>query len=133
MSIGLRRAVAAFIAALALVYAVRAVGAAPDAYVYTERDVGRALTEAAQRHGVSRAFLRCIAFYETGGTFDPYAIGDDGRSHGAFQLYEHGLLPTFYAWGYTTPYSPYQAADFVAAWGKRNGWQAWTPVRWGLC
>jgi hypothetical protein len=100
---------------------------------WTDADVSAALTQASSRYGVSRGLLRCIAAWETGFTFDPYTVGDGGLSLGEFQLYRYGLLPTFYAEGWTDPFDPYESAAFTASWIARHGAGAWSPVRLGYC
>lgn len=103
---------------------------------WSDAQVSEALTLASNRHGVSRGLLRCIAFYETGGTFDPSVVGDNGESWGLYQLHRRGLRPTFYAWGYDDAFNPYEAADFTAAYIAeygRAGARHWSPVKRGLC
>lgn len=109
---------------------------AAPAGAWSDEDVSTALTQASNRHGVSRSLLRYIAYYETGGTFDPSVVGDSGNSWGLFQLHRRGLRPDFVALGYDDAFDPYQAADFTAyyiatygQWGARM----WSPVKRGLC
>ena len=84
-------------------------------------------------HSIAYESLVCIVGYETGWTFNPYAIGDGGKSHGVAQLHEKGLLPLFYRWGYSNPYNPYEAVDFLGA-AINHGYKwNWTPVLYGLC
>lgn len=100
-------------------------------HAWEDADVSRALTLAAERHGVSRWYLRCISWHEA--RWDPYAVGDEGQSFGLFQLFKGGLLPNFYARGYRDPFNPYQSADFAASWIRHHGAGAWSVVRVGLC
>lgn len=104
-----------------------------SAFGYEDQDVSWALTEASNRWGVPRSFLRCLAGFETGWTFDPYSVGDQGHSFGLFQLYDRGLLPVFHSWGYTDPFSPYQSSMFAAEYISLHGAGAWSPVKMGLC
>lgn len=75
---------------------------------------------------------RCIVYYETGGTFDPNAVGRAGEQ-GAAQLHPGGLLPDFYAVGYTDPWNPYQAVDYLDWKLAQGAAYNWSPVLRGLC
>jgi hypothetical protein len=91
---------------------------------YTPDDVAAAIHEASVDIGVSEAWLYRTVDCETGGTFDPYAIGKHGEL-GAAQLHPRGELRTFLAWGYSDPFSPYQAVRFMAQefnFGKSGAW-----------
>jgi hypothetical protein len=63
---------------------------------------------------------------ETGGTFNPYAVGDRGQSVGAAQLHARGERSRFYAYGYGNPYNPYEAVEFLALRILAGGASAWT-------
>lgn len=81
---------------------------------YTAEDTLAAIDQASIDTGVPVGRLLPIVRCETGGTFNPYAEGDGGHSHGAVQLNDYGnALPIFYQW-YTDPYDPYQAVYFLA-------------------
>lgn len=91
---------------------------------YTSDDVSAAIEQASQEIGVSAAYLTAVVSCETGGTFDPYSVGHQGEL-GAAQLHPRGLLRTFLAWGYSDPYSPYQAVWFLAqeiSFGRAHAW-----------
>lgn len=45
---------------------------------------------------------------------------------GLFQLHPRGVLPSFYAAGYTDPFDPLQQIAHVAAYTAQNGFGAWT-------
>lgn len=55
---------------------------------------------------------------------NPDAIGAAGE-RGHLQLHPQGLLPLFYAEGYTDPEDPRQAARFSARYMAENGGSAW--------
>lgn len=82
---------------------------------YTAEDTLSAINQASIDTGTPIGQLMSIVRCETGGTFNPYAEGDRGHSHGAAQLNDYGnALSTFYAIGYTDPYDPYQSMYFMA-------------------
>lgn len=91
---------------------------------YTVDDTVLAIDQVAGELGVSRTRLLRVVRCETGGTFDPYAIGRRGEQ-GAAQLASFGELPRFYAWGYDDPFSPYQAVRFLAQ-RLEQGSTAWS-------
>lgn len=91
---------------------------------YTADDTLAAIDEASSEIGVSAALLTRVVRCETGGTFNPYTVGRQGEL-GAAQLHPRGLLPTFYAWGYADPFSPYQSVRFLAqeiTYGHLRAW-----------
>ncbi len=123
---------AALAAALALlILLVVAVSAAEP---YSPEDTFAAIAQAAEAHQVSEAWLTRVVGCETGHLFNPDALGDGGSSHGVAQLndWPTGLLGHFMAQGYTDPYDPYQATDYMARafagdWeGEGIGWWRWS-------
>lgn len=50
------------------------------------------------------------------------AAGEQGIA----QLHPQGLLPTFYAMGYESPYSVWQAVDFIALMFSKGNATAWS-------
>jgi hypothetical protein len=82
------------------------------------------IEERAAAHGVSPGYAVAIANCESNLVWD--AVGDYGRSFGVYQLHDAGLLPVFYAEGYTDPFNVYQSADFATAWIARHGAGAWS-------
>ena len=85
---------------------------------YTIDDVHDALTSATP-------LVRCIVRAETGGTYNPYALGAQGE-RGIAQLHPRGKLLTFYAQGYTNPNNPWQAIEFLEAQLRQGQGNAWT-------
>lgn len=81
--------------------------------VFTPADTLQAIDEASLDSGVPAAWLKRVIGCETGFSFNPYAVGRQGEL-GAAQLHPRGLLPLFYAVGYTDPFDPRQAAHFMA-------------------
>lgn len=77
------------------------------------------------RVGVDPTIGIDIALCEAPG-LNPNAIGDGGRSHGLFQLYDGGLLPDFYALGYNNPYDPQQSSEYSARHIAQNGVGPWS-------
>lgn len=75
---------------------------------------------------------QCIVGYETGWTYYPYSIGAEGEL-GVAQLHPKGMLPVFYAMGYTNPFDPEQAIEFLEIQIIAGNAYHWTPVLWGLC
>lgn len=98
---------------------------APAAQAYTADDTLAAIEQYSAEFDVSYTWLRSIVRCETGGTFDPYAVGRQGEL-GAVQLHPRGELLRFYAWGYDNPLSPFQAVAFLAQRLKQGGARAWT-------
>ena len=113
------------LAALALLLTTSHVRGQEADYVYTPADTLAAIDETAADSGVSWRWLYSIVRCETGGTFNPYAVGRLGEK-GAAQLHPRGELPRFYAYGYDNPYSPYQAVAFLAQRLNEGGARAWT-------
>lgn len=96
---------------------------------WTDADVSAALTQASQKTGVSRSLLRCLSWYES--EWHPYAVGRRGEL-GLFQLLpRRGLLPDFYAAGYTNPFNPYQSSLFAAEMIDAGYGYFWST--WELC
>jgi hypothetical protein len=118
-----------FIAAtlLAAVLDATSVAAAPAAQeaVYTADDTLAAIWQYSLEFDVSYTWLRSIVRCESGGNFNPYAVGRQGEL-GAVQLHPHGELLRFYAWQYNDPFSPWQAVRFLAQRLKQGGARAWT-------
>lgn len=91
---------------------------------YTPDDTLAAIDQASAEVGVSRAFLYRVVRCETGGTFNPYAVGKQGEL-GPVQLHPRGLLPLFYAVGYDDPFNPSESVRFLAQatmWGYASAW-----------
>lgn len=101
---------AVLVAALVMVLATRPAGAHP----YTAEDTRAAVYAAAAETGVSAAWLYRVVKCETAHTWNPYSVGDGGLSEGAAQLHLYGLRSTFYRWGFTDHWNPYQAVSFMA-------------------
>ncbi len=103
----------------------------PPPASFTASDTLIAIDAAAAAHGVPVALLRCLVSVETGGTFNPAAVGDNGQSFGAAQLYTAGLLPDFHARGGLSPFNPYEAVPYMARviaagggpWNWRHAWE----------
>jgi len=93
-------------------------------YTYTSYDTHAAMD-------MHSSLAACIVTYEVGGVgYDPYAVGAAGEM-GAAQLHPQGLYGDFLAQGYTDPYSPYQALDYLDdALDRGLGWN-WTT--YALC
>ncbi|MPZ68583.1 MAG: hypothetical protein GEU71_03540 [Actinobacteria bacterium] len=93
--------------------------------------VEQVIVERAEAHGVSPWALRQTLGCETGWTWNRWAVGASGEL-GIAQLHPYGLLPTFFAYGYSDPYSVWQAVDFTAvmfAQGMATHWSCyWTRV-----
>lgn len=70
------------------------------------------------KRGLDGNFAVQVAQAESG--LNPNAVGDGGRSHGIFQLYDGGLLQDFYAKGYTDPNDARQSAAYTADYISRN-------------
>lgn len=92
-------------------------------------DVQATIREAAARHGVSGDRLVAVARCETGGTFNPNAVGRLGEQ-GIFQLLPvRGLGATFRTMGYSDPFNVWEASDF-AGWAFAHGMSGhWTCAR----
>lgn len=83
--------------------------------------------------------VQCIVSRETGGTFNPYAVGALGEE-GIAQILPAsrggGQWSAFY-YGDWTPldpslrstFNPYQSAEFLRQYGERYGYSAWSTAR----
>jgi soluble lytic murein transglycosylase-like protein len=107
------RAVLHLFALLTVALLVSSAHAQEEPTAFTPADTLAAIDEASADSGISAAWLMRVIRCETGGTFNPYAIGRAGEL-GAAQLHPHGELLRFYAVGYTDPFDPRQAAHFMA-------------------
>ena len=99
--------------------AVLALGTVAFRWQYSVDDSLAALEGASAR-------VWCIAQVES--NYDPNAVGRQGEQ-GLVQLHPGGLLPVFYAWGYTDPWDPWQSRSFLEralAAGYANHWSAVT-------
>jgi hypothetical protein len=112
-------------ASIALIWLSTTVASAHEEYIYTPADTFNALDEVSAELGVSWQRMYLIVRCETGATFDPYSYGR-ARELGVAQLHPRGELPRFYAWGYTDPYSPYQAVRFLGQRLLQGGARAWS-------
>ena len=92
---------------------------------YTADDTLAAIWQYSFEQGVSYASLYRIVKCESGGDFNPYAVGRQGEL-GAVQLHPRGELLRFYAWGYDDPFSPYQSVRFLAQRINQGGARAWS-------
>jgi hypothetical protein len=110
--------------ALAVVLACAAVARAEP---FDAQDTLAAIEQASLSTGVEHAWLYRVVGCETGWTWDPRAVGDYGTSFGAAQLHRGGgELPRFYAFGYTDPFDPYQAVEFMAVEFSAGRARAWS-------
>lgn len=88
-------------------------------------------------HGHNPAESQFAVQVATGeSSLNPKAVGDGGKSHGLWQLYEQGLLPAFYQWANESgqnpdPYDPVATTNFVAEYTKRDpsSWSNWSVAR----
>lgn len=96
---------------------------------FTPEDTLIAIDTESAEQGVSHAVLTQVVGCETGWTFDPASVGDGGLSIGAAQLHRYGLRSTFYAWGYTDPWNPYQAIAFMGRAFNAGMASHWTCYR----
>lgn len=78
---------------------------------FTAADTLAAIDAAAADTGISRRWLYAIVQCES--RLNPYAVGRRGEL-GAVQLLPGGLLPVFYASGYSDPFNPYESVYFLA-------------------
>lgn len=92
--------------------------------VYNPTDSAIAIADAAVAYGISEAWLLATARCEAPG-LNPYAVGRQGEL-GIAQLLPRGELRRFYALGYTNPFNPYEAMDFMAMRFAAGGARAWT-------
>lgn len=95
---------------------------------YTPDDTLQAIEDASGELGVSSAFLYRVVRCETGGTFNPYAVGRQGEL-GPVQLHPRGRLPDFYARGYSNPFDPYEAVRYLAQEALAGRTYAWSCAR----
>lgn len=100
-------------------------GQAQTDEAYTPDDTRAAISQASAEIGVSEAWLYRTVDCETGGTFNPYAVGKRGEL-GAAQLAPWGELRRFRDWGYLDPFSPYQSIRFMAQRFAVGGSGAWS-------
>ena len=77
----------------------------------------RPTASAAGPYGLS-PYLARVAWCES--RYNPNAVGRRGEV-GLFQLLPGGMLPVFYAQGYTNPWNPWQQAEF-ARWAFTHGY-----------
>lgn len=93
------------------------------------RDV---IVERAEARGASAWVLTAVLRCES--RFDPYAVGDYGRSHGIAQINDHpstGLLGHFLSLGYRSAYSVWDSIDYLARVLAGDFWSANVrPTRW---
>lgn len=69
------------------------------------------IADRAEARGVSGRWMVALARCES--HLNVYAVGRAGEL-GLYQLHPRGLLPVFYVWGYTDPWSAWEQADFTA-------------------
>jgi hypothetical protein len=103
-------------AALTILAVALAPAPAPPAQAqepYTSDDTLAAIEQYSEEFGISYGWIYRVVGCETGWTFNPYSRGRQGEL-GAAQLHPRGELIRFYSWGYTDPFSPYQAVRFLA-------------------
>ncbi len=117
----LRTALAALLVVLLLALA-RVADAEEETPTYTAEDTLAAIETVSPEY---RDWIRATVHCETR-TWDPYAVGDGGKSFGAAQLHTHGLLPLFYQWGFSDPFDPYQSISFMEAAFKAGLAYQWT-------
>ena len=98
-------------------------------YAQTREEVIEIIRDAATRHGVDDEWLVRVVSCETGGTFNPGAVGDRGASIGLAQLHVRGLRPLFYQQGYSDPLNAWEAADFMARSFAAGLARHWTCAR----
>lgn len=85
------------------------------ASAFSPADTAAALESVGPIYGFAvEQHARSIVWCETGGTLSPSAIGDHGSSFGAAQLHHGGLLEHFRSVGYSDPFNPYEAIDYLA-------------------
>ena len=84
------------------------------------------ITTAAGTYGVSGARLLAVARCES--RLNPSAVGRAGE-RGLFQLHPRGLLPDFYARGYSDPMNAWESADYAASAFARGLASHWTCAR----
>lgn len=107
---------------LVLVLAVNVTRAHAEGYDAT--DARQAIATAAETYGVSEAWLLSTAACEAPG-LNPYAVGRQGEL-GLAQLHPRGELRRFYSQGYSDPFDPFEAMDFMARRFAAGGASAWT-------
>lgn len=96
------------------------------------------IREAAIKYDVSawalEKTLRCESIDFKWQVITGHQLGPAGEQ-GIAQLYVHGLLPTFYALGYESPYSIAHAVDFIArmfAAGNATHWSCFCVAVLGV-
>lgn len=95
------------------VYIIPAVTPAPKG-TWTRYDVPfeaefqRYVVNTAQSYGIDPALVLAVIHYETGGTYDPFALGDDGNSFGLMQVWASEHTERMERLGVTDLYDPYQ-------------------------
>ena len=85
------------------------------------QEVSEAISQAAERHGVSEGWLRRVAFCES--RFTPWATNARSGAAGLFQFMPRTWASMSYhaGWAGASPYDPWAAAD-VAAYAFARGW-----------
>jgi hypothetical protein len=84
------------------------------AEAYSADDTEAAIADVHAAYGVPIGRLHEIVSCETGRTMDPNVVGDHGTSFGAVQLHRGGALSHFFSLGYTDPFNPWQAIEYLA-------------------
>ena len=123
MRLALALATAAIVTALCLF--AQPVSAQDAAVGWTVEDIFNALDAASASTGVSWRRLYSIVRCETWPPFNPYSRGRQGEL-GPVQLHPRGELPRFRSWGYTDPFNPYEAIEFLALRLQQGGARAWS-------
>lgn len=78
------------------------------------QEIYQAVSPVFQAHGVPDYVWLSIGDMETGGTFNPKTLGDNGRSFGIFQLFTAGGQGDAYAGNPTVLYDPQLNAQVAA-------------------
>lgn len=90
------------------------------------------IADRAEARGASAWVLTAVLRCES--RFEPYALGDHGRSHGIAQINDHprtGLLGHFKSLGYRSAYSVWESVDYLARVLAGEFWGANVrPTRW---
>ena len=105
--------------------AVNTTGLEPREYLYAVGELARPYVPPPYRPAASATgpyglspYLARVAWCES--RYNPNAVGRRGEV-GLFQLLPGGMLPVFYAMGYTNPWNPWQQAEF-ARWAFTHGY-----------